>query len=225
MWPFFMEQERGATSIADAWKALEGKVSVADMNAAISSPLPFKAAFRDFAVRALNRTLDPGVPIKPRFSEQDGAVSTATPGERRTRPEIALAPGQGKTLVNETLPSLWASYTKMTVDPLVRKVTLDFAALLPADALDVDVLLKIKDKGWERRKLGTGRTTLCRINKADDVEELWLVLSNHATPEIRVKCQLLGEIKVFDKSNELDEMLGWLNRFAQSDRGAVASRS
>ena len=42
---------------------------------------------------------------------------------------------------------------------------------------------------------------------------------------IRVKCQQLGATKVFDKSNELDEMLGWLNRFARSDRGAAASHS
>jgi DNA-binding NarL/FixJ family response regulator len=52
-----------------------------------------------------------------------------------------------------------------------------------------------------------------------------IVLSNHATPEIRVKCQQLGAAKVFDKSNELDEMLGWLNRYAQTDRGAAASHS
>ena len=43
-----------------------------------------------------------------------------------------------------------------------------------------------------------------------------IVLSNHATPEIRAKCQQLGATKVFDKSNELDEMLGWLNRFARN---------
>ena len=49
-----------------------------------------------------------------------------------------------------------------------------------------------------------------------------IVLSNHATPEIRLKCQQLGATKVFDKSNELDEMLGWLNRFAQGDRGVAA---
>jgi DNA-binding NarL/FixJ family response regulator len=54
---------------------------------------------------------------------------------------------------------------------------------------------------------------------------LSIVLSNHATPEIRVKCRQLGAAKVFDKSNELDEMLGWLNRYAQSDRGAAALRS
>jgi DNA-binding NarL/FixJ family response regulator len=52
-----------------------------------------------------------------------------------------------------------------------------------------------------------------------------IVLSNHATPEVRVKCHELGAIKVFDKSNELDEMLGWLSRFARSGRGAAASHS
>jgi len=50
-----------------------------------------------------------------------------------------------------------------------------------------------------------------------------IVLSNHATPEIRAKCAQLGATKVFDKSNELDEMLGWLSRFSRSGRGAVAS--
>ena len=52
-----------------------------------------------------------------------------------------------------------------------------------------------------------------------------VVLSNHATPEIRAKCAQLGALKVFDKSNELDEMLAWLNRYARSDRGVAALRS
>ena len=52
-----------------------------------------------------------------------------------------------------------------------------------------------------------------------------IVLSNHATPEIRAKCAQLGAAKVFDKSNEIDEMLGWLNRYARSDRGVAALRS
>ena len=41
-----------------------------------------------------------------------------------------------------------------------------------------------------------------------------VVLSNHATPEIRAKCAELGADKVFDKSNEIDEMLGYFNRLA-----------
>ncbi len=52
-----------------------------------------------------------------------------------------------------------------------------------------------------------------------------IVLSNYATPEIRVKCLELGAAAVFDKSNELDEMLGWLKRFASSGPVAAASRS
>ena len=52
-----------------------------------------------------------------------------------------------------------------------------------------------------------------------------IVLSNHATPEIRKKCQELGANQVFDKSNELEEMLAWLTRFSKSDRAAAVSRS
>jgi DNA-binding NarL/FixJ family response regulator len=41
-----------------------------------------------------------------------------------------------------------------------------------------------------------------------------VVLSNHATPEVRAKCTELGAERVFDKSNEIDEMLGYFNRLA-----------
>ena len=71
---------------------------------------------------------------------------------------------------------------------------------------------------------GSGLGVLKAMGDMPDAPER-IVLSNHATPEIRVKCAQHGATKVVDKSNELDEMLGWLNRFAQSDRGAAASRS
>ena len=71
-------------------------------------------------------------------------------------------------------------------------------------------------------KSGSGLGVLKALGDMPDAP-MRIVLSNHATPEIRVKCQQLGATKVFDKSNELDEMLGWLNRFAQNDRGAAAS--
>jgi len=71
-------------------------------------------------------------------------------------------------------------------------------------------------------KSGSGLGVLKAMQDMPDAP-MRIVLSNHATPEIRVKCQQLGATKVFDKSNELDEMLGWLNRFARSDRGAAAS--
>ena len=73
-------------------------------------------------------------------------------------------------------------------------------------------------------KSGSGLGVLKAMGDMADAPER-IVLSNHATPEIRVKCAQLGASKVFDKSNELDEMLGWLNRFARSGRGAAASHS
>jgi DNA-binding NarL/FixJ family response regulator len=48
-----------------------------------------------------------------------------------------------------------------------------------------------------------------------------VVLSNHATPEIRVKCLELGADEVFDKSNQLDEMLSYCNRLAAGVADAV----
>lgn len=45
----------------------------------------------------------------------------------------------------------------------------------------------------------------------------WVVLSNHATPEMRARCMELGADCVFDKSNEIDELLLYCNQLAQSD--------
>ena len=73
-------------------------------------------------------------------------------------------------------------------------------------------------------KNGSGLGVLKAMGEIPGAPER-IVLSNHATPEIRAKCQQLGATKVFDKSNELDEMLGWLSRFARSGLGAAASRS
>ena len=83
-----------------------------------------------------------------------------------------------------------------------------------SDLVIVDIFLKS----------GSGLGVLKAMGEMPNAPER-IVLSNHATPEIRVKCQQLGATKVFDKSNELDEMLGWLNRFALSDPGAAASRA
>ena len=49
-----------------------------------------------------------------------------------------------------------------------------------------------------------------------------VVLSNHATPEVRAKCTQLGADKVFDKSNEIDEMLVYFNRLGRVGAGQSA---
>ena len=83
-----------------------------------------------------------------------------------------------------------------------------------SDLVIVDIFLKS----------GSGLGVLKAMGEMPNAPQR-IVLSNHATPEIRAKCQQLGATKVFDKSNELDEMLAWLSRFARSGRGAAASRS
>ena len=50
-----------------------------------------------------------------------------------------------------------------------------------------------------------------------------VVLSNHATPEVRAKCTQLGADKVFDKSNEIDEMLVYFNRLGRGSNGHSAA--
>ncbi|MEO8152498.1 MAG: response regulator transcription factor [Rhodoglobus sp.] len=45
----------------------------------------------------------------------------------------------------------------------------------------------------------------------------WVVFSNHATPEMRTRCMELGADCVFDKSNEIDELLMYCNRLANEE--------
>ncbi len=45
----------------------------------------------------------------------------------------------------------------------------------------------------------------------------WVVFSNHATPEMRTRCLELGADCVFDKSNEIDELLHYCTRLADSE--------
>ncbi len=48
-----------------------------------------------------------------------------------------------------------------------------------------------------------------------------VVLTNYATPDMRAKCTALGAHRVFDKSNELDELIAYCTRLAE---GAPDSR-
>jgi DNA-binding NarL/FixJ family response regulator len=82
------------------------------------------------------------------------------------------------------------------------------------DVVIVDIFLKS----------GSGLGVLKALADRADAPQR-VVLSNHATPEVRAKCVELRADAVFDKSNELDEMLGWLRRFSRSDLGAAASHS
>lgn len=76
--------------------------------------------------------------------------------------------------------------------------------LAPGNACDlviVDIFLKA----------GSGLGVLKGIGSLEgDMHRM--VFSNHATPEIRAKCLQLGADMVFDKSNEIEQMLAYCNR-------------
>jgi len=43
-----------------------------------------------------------------------------------------------------------------------------------------------------------------------------VVLTNYATPEVRRRCRALGASEVFDKSNELDALIDFCEKLAES---------
>ena len=77
-----------------------------------------------------------------------------------------------------------------------------------ADLVIVDIFLK----------RGSGLGVLRAADRAQPSRTL-VVLSNHATPEIRRKCTELGARKVFDKSNELDALMLYCERLASGEAG------
>ena len=79
------------------------------------------------------------------------------------------------------------------------------SAKQPIDLVIVDIFLKA----------GSGLGVLKGVSSLGRATRK-MVFSNHATPDIRAKCMELGADKVFDKSNEIDEMLAYCNRVAAS---------
>ncbi|HMN75592.1 MAG TPA: response regulator transcription factor [Burkholderiaceae bacterium] len=49
-----------------------------------------------------------------------------------------------------------------------------------------------------------------------------VVLSNYATPDVRSRCLELGADRVFDKSNQIDALIGYCERLADGGGDTVA---
>jgi DNA-binding NarL/FixJ family response regulator len=100
---------------------------------------------------------------------------------------------------DETVAMLWLNETSHAVDLVI-----------------VDIFLKT----------GSGLGVL-RAAQALPRRYRLVVLSNHATPDMRRKCLALGADRVFDKSNEIDELIQYCDRLAATDglrsgSGAIA---
>ena len=183
--PLFMEQEsgRGATVVTDAWKAIAGRSGWTDVQAAIDGQMSFDTKFREFAVRLWNEQL-PGMPINPLF--RHGGLDPSFPP---TRPDEV---GSDARYVDEAIfaidrqftdsvdiPEMWALYYRVRVPAEAKRITFNFAGIAPNPKLDIDALVKIKGRDWERRQLDTV-TEWCLEKPADAIEALVLVMSNHS---------------------------------------------
>jgi DNA-binding NarL/FixJ family response regulator len=73
----------------------------------------------------------------------------------------------------------------------------------PVDLMIIDIFLKA----------GTGLEVLRRARAARP-EACLVVLSNYATGDMRRRCLTLGANRVFDKSSELDELIGFCETLA-----------
>ncbi len=79
-----------------------------------------------------------------------------------------------------------------------------------ADLVIVDIFLK----------LGSGLGVLMAAKRLQIASTL-VVLSNHATPDMRNKCTELGANKVYDKSNDLDALMLYCERLALGEAGST----
>lgn len=77
-----------------------------------------------------------------------------------------------------------------------------------ADLVIVDIFLK----------QGSGLGVLTAARRVQ-LGRILVVLSNHATPEVRRKCTELGANKVFDKSNDLEALMLYCERLASGEAG------
>src|SRR4029079_14789369 len=103
-------------------------------------------------------------PLGPKYKLDD------LPANKRSDPPLRLP---------VTMPPLSARYFDMLPVEKVKQVTVNFSGIAPNADFDVDALLDIKDKGWERRQLVHGDTHFCLTDPPDAVQEFIIVLSNH----------------------------------------------
>jgi DNA-binding NarL/FixJ family response regulator len=64
-------------------------------------------------------------------------------------------------------------------------------------------------------KGGSGLGVLRALNAAPRRHKV-VVLSNYATPDMRLKCESLGADQVFDKSNDIDALILYCSRLAET---------
>lgn len=195
IWPYFMQQKAGSSSIANVWKSLTSVKSCTEMNEKLDAQLSFADHFRDFAVRNLD---DPDQFVRnaapPVWPENFGgnykklhrdfpqAWPNIDPADNLTLDN----PGSTQT-VSVSLPPLSAEYVQISmpgyVDSPVRSISLDTSALSGASGMSVD-LLGYEDTApghnkWIRIRESQPASGICTLwDNANGDTSVILVISN-----------------------------------------------
>ena len=183
IWPVFMQQElNSGAPIFKAWQQIDGLAAgdFKGMTNAVDAQLKFADRFRDFAVRNLNREIL-GQVTQPGPEKRHQSFDPDIPDDAWPVPVDSqlIELGTGTPSAGVSIPPLAARYLYYTVGGLARLVTIDLSGLSPSDSLDADLLVHVRDH-WERVKVDGTKFSFCRDLPEGDINQLWLILSNHA---------------------------------------------
>lgn len=108
------------------------------------------------------------------------------------------------------LENLIATLEEVASVRVVGSAADEAAAVLMLAQLGTEVDLVIIDVFL---RSGSGLGVLRRTQQAGLLAQR-VVLTNYATPDMRAKCSALGAHCVFDKSNDLDDLISYCRRLA-----------
>ena len=201
VWPFFMEQDKNAQAIFNAWKATDPIASrdFAAVTAAVGAQLAFDAHFRDFAVRNLNvNAVLLGARVK-RYDDLDANFYDDVPPVNIAG--AMISPGSPYVSPEQSIPDLAARYFEPEFSQDARKVTISIAQLGPVEQVDGDFLAHYADGSWTRIPVQGGVLQFCRDDAGWDIKDGFLVVSNHGVQgpltghvEISAKKQCSGDV-------------------------------
>ena len=156
------------------WVTIEGAADPDAIDGAIDQQLGFATNFRHLSVRNLNLPLA-GDPLHPRYISQDQDFPDGDPPLFVNGGIIAL---NAPVTPAVDIEPLAAQYDRFEVASEVRRLAFDFTGLTDGDAVDVDLIVNVRDT-WKRVVVSGRRAEFCRDLPEEDISALYVVLNNH----------------------------------------------
>lgn len=220
-WPLYMQQHAKPASVAAAWQALVGKSSMQEAMEALNGVVSFEDEFHNFAVENINMTLDDA--LDPLYKNLASAFPTTVPQDIEGDAKPLKVQAGGSTLAYSEAPPiihLTASYLHYKVaDERIHQVVFDFSTLVAYRDLDIDAVFKIKDKPWQQLGLtGHSQMRFCLDNKDFNLDEIYLVLSDHSLVSNALNNGPL-EVRTYPNSCQ-----GWSGIITRTETGSYSQR-